>query len=395
MTRLLIIRRLLKKTLLFGAALTCFFLLFGCSGPIKYLPQDCVNRSSQTPTLQQKIAQMLIIGFRATELQGDEPIVRDICKYGIGGVILFDYDVILESYERSIVSPRQVFDLTRTLQSYSGLPLLIAIDQEGGRVSRLKERYGFPPTVSAQFLGTANDLVLTRKYAESMAETLQKSGINVNFAPVVDLNVNPDNPVIGGLERSFSADPDVVTAHAGVFVEAHKRNNIMTTLKHFPGHGSSNTDSHKGLVDVTSTWTEKELDPYRTMISRGDCKMVMTAHIFNRNIDPEYPATLSYAMITGLLRNKLGFKGVVVSDDMQMGAITQNYSFDTAVEKAILAGVDILDVANEAAYDPDAAPRTIELITSLVKKGIISEVRINESYQRIMELKRLMYEKKI
>ena len=385
----------LKKALLFGVALACFLLMPGCSAPIRYLPKECINRSDQMPALQQRIAQMLIIGFRATELQGDEPIVRDICKYGIGGVILFDYDVILESYERSIVSPRQVFDLTRTLQSYSGLPLLIAIDQEGGRVSRLKERYGFPPTVSAQFLGTANDLVLTRKYAESMAETLKKSGINVNFAPVVDLNVNPDNPVIGRLERSFSADPYVVTANAGVFVEAHKRNSIMTTLKHFPGHGSSNSDSHKGLVDVTSTWNEKELEPYITMISRGDCKMVMTAHIFNRNIDPEYPATLSYAMITGLLRNKLGFKGVVVSDDMQMGAITQNYSFDTAIEKAILAGVDILDVANEAAYDPDAAPRTIELITSLVKKGIISEVRINESYQRIMELKRLMYEKKI
>ena len=123
--------------------------------------------------------------------------------------------------------------------------------------------------------------------------------------------------------------------------------------------------------------------------------MVMTAHIFNRNLDPEYPATLSYATITGLLRNKLGFNGVVVSDDMQMGAITQNYSFDTAIEKSILAGVDILDVANEAAYDPDAAPRTIELITSLVRKGIISEERINESYQRIMKLKRLMNEKKI
>ena len=395
MSRLFIIRRLLKKTLLFGTALTCFFLLFGCSAPIRYLPQDCVNRSGQIPTLQQKIAQMLIIGFRATELKGDEPIVRDICKYGIGGVILFDYDVILESYERCIVSPQQLFELTRTLHSYSELPLLIAIDQEGGRVSRLKERYGFPSTVSAQYLGSANDLVLTRKYAESMAETLRQNGINVNFAPVVDLNVNPDNPVIGGLERSFSADPAVVAAHAGVFVEAHKRYGIMTSLKHFPGHGSSNTDSHKGLVDVTSTWNERELEPYRNLLSRGDCKMVMTAHIFNSNLDPEYPATLSYATITGLLRNKLGFKGVVVSDDMQMGAITQNYSFDTAIEKAILAGVDILDVANEAAYDPDAAQRTIELVTSLVKKGVISEKRINESFERIMELKRLMNEKKI
>ena len=388
-------RLFLKKAFVFGISLTCFFLIFGCSAPIRYLPLDCINRSGQQPTLQQKIAQMLIIGFRATELQGDEPIVRDICKYGIGGVILFDYDVILESYERSIVSPQQVFELTRTLHSYSGLPLLIAIDQEGGRVSRLKERYGFPPTVSAQYLGSANDLVLTRKYAESMAETLRGNGINVNFAPVVDLNVNPDNPLIGALERSFSADPEVVTAHAGIFVDAHKRNGIMTSLKHFPGHGSSNTDSHKGLVDVTSTWTEKELEPYRALLSRGNCKMVMTAHIFNRHLDPDYPATLSYSTITGLLRNKLGFNGVVVSDDMQMGAITQNYSFDTAIEKSILAGVDILDVANEAAYDPDAAPRTIELITSLVRKGIISEERINESYQRIMKLKRLMNEKKI
>ena len=116
--------------------------------------------------------------------------------------------------------------------------------------------------------------------------------------------------------------------------------------------------------------------------------MIMTAHIYNRTLDPDYPATLSYPIITGILRNRLGFDGVIVSDDMQMGAITQHYSFETAIEKSILAGVDVLDICNQSVYDPDVAPKTIELVMALIKKGVITEQRIDESYMRIMKLKR-------
>ncbi len=382
-------RTFLQGAVLTGTAATCPALLSGCS----------ITRSGRKPlpdvsevTLQQKIAQMLIVGFRAMELKGDEPIVRDVRDLGIGGVILFDWDDILKTYERAIASPQQVVRLTATLNSYSRLPLLISIDQEGGKVCRLKERYGFPSTVSAQALGSSSDLSRTRIFAESTASTLRLLGINLNFAPVVDLNVNPANPVIGKLERSFSADPAVVTAHAREIILAHRKHGVLTCVKHFPGHGSSTADSHKGFTDVTDSWSEQELEPYRTLISEGNCPMVMTAHIYNRKLDPDYPATLSYPTITGLLRNKLGYDGVVVSDDMQMGAIAQHYSFDTAIEKAILAGVDILDICNEAFYDPDTAPKTIELVTSLVRKGVIPEGRIDESYRRITRLKRQMQE---
>ena len=375
-------RAFLRITALASIGAACPALFGGCATVRHRLP-DAAELS-----LQKKIAQMLMIGFRGITLSGSEPIVRDIRELGIGAVVLFDYDDELKSYERDIASPQQLAELTTTLGNYAELPLLIAIDQEGGRVARLKLRHGFPPTVSARYLGKVNDPSQTAWFSSRMAETLHAAGINLNFAPVVDLDLNPDNPIIGRYERSFSADPAAVVSHARAFIKAHDVNNVLTCLKHFPGHGSSTADSHKGFVDVTDSWTEKELEPYRVLLGEGNCRVVMTAHIFNRRLDPDYPATLSKATITGLLRQKLGFNGVVVSDDLQMGAIRLHYSFETAVEKAILAGVDVLDICNEAVYDPDAAPRTIELVTRLVQQGVISEERINSSYYRIMALKR-------
>jgi len=380
-------RTFLKQAICTAGIAVCPGVLSGCATAGL---QSALFRDATEITLEQKIAQMLIIGFRAMELKGDEPIVRDVRDLGIGGVILFDWDDNLKCYDRDIASPQQVAQLTATLRSYAKLPLLISIDQEGGKVCRLKERYGFPSTVSAQALGSSMDLSRTRIFAESTAVTLRLEGINLNFAPVVDLNVNPANPVIGKLERSFSADPEVVTAHVREVVLAHRKNGVLACLKHFPGHGSSTTDSHQGFTDVSDSWSERELEPYIRLINEGNCPMIMTAHIFNRHLDPQYPATLSHATITGLLRNRLGYGGVVVSDDMQMGAIRQQYSFETAVEKSILAGVDILDICNEAAYDPDTAPKTIELVTSLVRNGVIPEKRIDQSYRRIMALKRLL-----
>ncbi len=377
----------LRGALLTGAAAACPGLLSGCAtaDPDRRRFPD----ASELP-LERRIAQMLLIGFRAMDLTDDDPVARDLRQYGIGGVILFDYDAVLKCYQRDIASPEQLSALTASLRDDSSLPLFVAIDQEGGRVSRLKESYGFPPTVSARSLGRGNDLAATRRHAGETAATLRAAGINVNFAPVVDLDVNPDNPVIGRFERSFSADPAVVVAHAREVVLAHDRRGVATCLKHFPGHGSSSADSHFGLVDVSDTWSETELEPYRVLIDEGNCRMVMTAHIYNRRLDPVYPATLSQATVTGLLRERLGFDGVVVSDDLQMGAIRQNYPFETAIEKAILAGVDVLDICNESVYEPDVAPRTIELVARLTRQGVISEARIDRSYRRIMKLKRAL-----
>jgi beta-N-acetylhexosaminidase len=338
------------------------------------------------PTLRQKIARMLMVGFRGQELKPIDAIVRDIADYGVGGTILFNRDVMLNQDGRNIVSPEQLKSLTAQLRSYATGPLFTAVDQEGGKVARLKEGHGFPPTVSAQHLGAVNDLALTRKHADSIATTLAEHGLNMNLAPVVDLNLNPDCPVIGRHERSYSADPEIVTAHAREFIRAHDRSRVLTCLKHFPGHGSATGDSHAGFVDVSDTWKDIELEPYRQLIAEGNCRMVMTAHIFNRTIDPVYPATLSRATLTGILRERIGYDGVIVSDDMQMGAIIDNFSFATAVEKAILAGVDIILIGNNLAYDPDIVPKTIDLLTRLVEHGTIPAERIDESYSRIMAM---------
>ncbi|MBN1141768.1 MAG: glycoside hydrolase family 3 protein [Deltaproteobacteria bacterium] len=372
-------RRFLKGLAAAAACAAVPWPLLGCSA----------RRVSAGVPLTRKIGQMLLVGFRGAELRGDEAVVRDLDRFGLGGVVLFDYDVMLGSYGRNIVSPEQLRALTARLQTLSRLPLFIAVDQEGGRVARLKEGRGFPATVSARSLGEAGDLALTRRRAEQIATTLRENGINLNFAPVVDLDVNPENPVIGGLERSFSADPAVVAAHARELLLAHDRHGVLGCLKHFPGHGSSSTDSHQGFVDVTASWSESELEPYRVLIAQGLAKMVMTAHIFNRRLDPRYPATLSRATVTGLLRAGLGFDGVVVSDDLQMGAIAKNFSYEAAVEKAIQAGVDILLVANNLEYDPDVVAKTVALIADRVRSGAIAEERIDASYCRIMRLKGL------
>jgi beta-N-acetylhexosaminidase len=158
-------------------------------------------------------------------------------------------------------------------------------------------------------------------------------------------------------------------------------------LKHFPGHGSAAHDSHLGFVDVTATWSARELEPYRRLISAGRCRMIMTAHVFNRTIDPDLPATLSFSCITGILRQRLAFGGVVVSDDLQMQGLAQLFDYRTIVEKSILAGVDILLVGNNLSYDPEVVPRTISLVADLVRAGRLSAERIDESYRRIMALK--------
>ena len=221
-----------------------------------------------------------------------------------------------------------------------------------------------------------------------IAQTLSDLGINLNLAPVVDVNLNPENPVIGGIERSFSGDPEVVTRQAKQFIESHHQHGVFTTLKHFPGHGSSEHDSHLGIVDVTGMWSEDELIPYQNLIDDGMADIIMTAHIFNENWDPEFPATLSEKVITGMLRNELGFEGLVMSDDMQMEAIRSHYGLEIAIKQAILAGVDILSFANNSIYDPEIVPKAHGIIKSLIENGQISEQRIDDSYHRIVDFKK-------
>ncbi|MAT38466.1 MAG: glycoside hydrolase family 3, partial [Ectothiorhodospiraceae bacterium] len=290
--------------------------------------------------------------------------------------------------ERNIESPEQVRNLTTQLQEHAEIPLFIGIDQEGGWVNRLKERRGFIPTMSQQKLGAKNDTAFTYRYAQKTAQQLRSIGINLNFAPVVDVNSNPENPVIGKLERSFSANPYSVTKHALATIKAHRSKGVLCAIKHFPGHGSAWHDSHEGLANVSTTWSMTELIPFRQIIRADECDIVMTAHIFNGKLDGEYPATLSEKIIGGILRDSLGYDGVVISDDLQMRAITNFYGLEQAILKAVQAGVDILLFSNNSIYDDEISEKAIRILRHYVRTGKISEDRIDASFRRIMTLKR-------
>ena len=349
----------------------------------------CGGATPDDAALKDKIAQMLLVGFRGTELTDDNPICHAIQTLHIGGVILFDYDVPSRSRPRNIRSPEQLARLVADLQQRSPERLWVAIDEEGGRVSRLKAACGFPRTVTARFLGRLDDTATTAFYAAQTAATLAALGVNLNFAPCVDLDLNPDSPVIGKLERSFSSDPETVVKHAGIWMAEHAKRGVLTCPKHFPGHGSATRDTHAGSADVTDVWQEAELLPYRRLIADHDVRLVMTSHVVHADFDAAYPATLSKAILTGLLREQLGFAGVIVSDDLAMGALALHYPLDEALEKAINAGVDLLCLSNNgAAFDPHIADKAVAMIYRAVKAGKIAPQRIDQSYRRIMKLKR-------
>lgn len=349
---------------------------------------ESTRSSEERAALERKIGQMVLVGFRGMSVDDAGPVVEQIRAGQVGGVVLFDFDALSGEPVRNIRSPEQVRALVDGLQQAADEVLFVAVDEEGGRVARLKERYGFPPTVSQRELAQRG-LASTREQSRQTAVTLRQVGVNVNLAPVVDLDVDPEGPAIGALGRSFSADPGVVTEHARAVVQSHREQGVRTAVKHFPGHGSANADSHRGFVDVSDTWSTAELSPYRTLISDRAVDMVMTAHVLNRNVDPEWPATLSPPTITGLLRERLGYDGVVVADDMQMGAIAEHYGLETALRQAIVSGVDVVTFANNnrRVYEPDIAPKVIGTIARLVEDGTISEARIDESLERIRILK--------
>ncbi|MDD5569160.1 MAG: beta-N-acetylhexosaminidase [Candidatus Pacebacteria bacterium] len=338
--------------------------------------------------LKQKIGQMLIIGFRGTEIGPNSYISKTMQKLNIGGVILFDKDSPSNgTIQRNIVNYSQVKNLVADIKKYSPSPLFVAIDAEGGYVNRLKEKYGFVNIPSAKQMGKAST-AQTKKQAQILGKELAELGFNLDFAPVVDVDVNPANPVIGYLERSFSTDPEKVAANASAFIDGLHENNIITAIKHFPGHGSSTADSHLGMVDVTQTYKPEELIPYERLISLGYSDIVMTAHIMNTNIDPDYPATLSPLFINNILREELGFQGVVISDDIQMGAIMDNYGFADAIVKAINAGCDMIGISNNIKEYDERAPYTaVDAIFNAVKNGQISQNRVNQSFERIEALK--------
>ena len=325
---------------------------------------------------------MLLIGYPGPEI--DSVLLNEIRDGKVGSIILFEKNVPK--------TPTAFYTLKKVLWTYqkaAPIPLLITIDQEGGRVNRLKDKYGFPKSITASASGKAKNLDSVKFNAESIASNLAGLGFNVNFAPDVDVAVNPNNPVIVKNGRSFSANADSVTLLAKEYIIPHRRFGVITVLKHFPGHGSSMDDTHLGVADVTKTWNEVELKPYRDLLAAGYVDAIMSAHIVNKNLDPKgYPGTLSDRILDSLLRKNMGYDGVVFSDDMQMHAISKNYGLEESIRLAINAGIDIMCFSNNIQNTDQRNVDIIhDVIRKLVEKGDISKERIDQSYHRVMKLK--------
>ena len=332
-------------------------------------------------SLDLKIGQMLLIGFPSTQV--DTKVLEEVRRGKVGSLIIFEKNI---PPKNSFVALKKI---TWTYQQAAPIPLFICIDQEGGRVNRLKDKYGFPRSITAEAMAKAHSLDSVRFYSEATAATLAGLGINVNFAPVVDLASNPANPIIAKYGRAFSADEDSVTLLAKEFIKGHRKFNVLTSPKHFPGHGSSRDDTHLGIADVTNTWETRELEPYQGLIDSGFVDAIMTSHIVNRKLDPAgNPGTLSRDMLTGILRGQLHFNGVVFTDDMQMHAIAKHYGLEEAIRLAIMAGVDIMTFSNNiSGSDERTVDKVHSIIRNMVKSGVVTEARIDESFDRIMKLK--------
>jgi beta-N-acetylhexosaminidase len=356
-------------------------------------------------SMRKMIGQMIMVGFKEAELTEDSPIVRAIKEFSLGSVILYNLDLMcfLEEQKkrpdmtrheaagicpRNIISPDQLKVLTSHLQGYSKSPLLIAVDQEGGLVSRLDSAAGFTEAPSPKTLGEQDDLTATTRAASAMAADLSRNGINLNLAPVVDLNLNPQG-LMARNGRSFGSDPKLVYRHAQAFILAHREQGILTCLKHFPGKGSAGKDMHFEVADVTTSYQPQEIHPFFWLIEEGLGDTVMTSHIHHLGWDKKYPITLSPRVLRGLLREELRYQGVIISDDLLMGAIVNRFGLEESCLLAVEAGVDILLASNNSpeGYDPNLFMRIFEALIKAVESGRISKARIETSHARIMALK--------
>jgi beta-N-acetylhexosaminidase len=337
---------------------------------------------------------MLIMGFNGCSIDDNSPIAQWLSTDGLGGVLVFDKDVSTGLYGKNLKTQTQIKTLINQLNHYASntysngqnLPLLTAIDYEGGAVDRLSKIEGCSRTLNAVELAHLSDLELVEAL-NHMASTLKYLGFNLNFAPVVDLNLKEQQGIIGKLKRSFSDNPEVVLRVAQQFVSVFNSYGIACAYKHFPGHGSASGDTHEGFVDVTNTFHQTELTPYRTLLhEENKSVMVMTAHVINRHLDNQgLPATLSHEILTKLLRETMGFDGIIISDDLQMHAISHHYSLEEALRLTINAGADMLIFGNQ--YGNHSAFEIIDAIEQLVLEQRIDQRRIDDAFKRIVRLK--------
>lgn len=330
-------------------------------------------QSEQKPIFtDQELGQLIVVGFRGTEVHKDHQVIKDLRDLHIGGVILFDYDHQLNQSGRNITSPDQMLMLASNLITNSPIPPIIAVSQDGGLQSPLKKRYGFPAYPPPAYLSQVDQEDTTRYYARHMAQEFMVVGVNTNFAPI--MNPEPWGDIPKAIE------------HTNFILKEFDTEGIFSVPKYFPGYGTSGSPDDT-LIDITDTWTKEHLSLFEHLLENRTTMGLMTSHSFNTRLDSLWPATLSPATINGLLRDSLGYNGVVFSDDLQKPAITAHYDMETAVAQALNAGVDILVFGNNYEYDEQLGQKVIDTIQKVIASGKVSPATVQQALDRVSKLK--------
>ncbi|WEK05509.1 MAG: glycoside hydrolase family 3 N-terminal domain-containing protein [Candidatus Devosia phytovorans] len=348
------------------------------------LPLLLMTGSAHAQSLEQMAGQMIVVGFQGDDAEDASVVAlrEELAAGKIGGVMYLKTNV------KSLDAVREMNAAFRSA-SPELLPF-ITLDQEGGSVERLTADVGFAEIPSAASIASANTPEQAETIYGSMAKLIAELGFSVNFGPVADVNLNPNNQVIAKFGRAYSADPATVAAYDEAFVRAHHAAGLLTAPKHFPGHGSSTADSHEGFVDITQSWKPEELVPYKTLMADGLVDMIMVGHLYHAahsESDAQNPASLSKRWISGILRGDMKYNGVVISDDLEMGAIRDHFTLEETVTKAVRAGMDILLFSNTAQYRAGLGQEILDILLAEAQADPEFKALIETSYQRIVALK--------
>ncbi len=367
-----------------------------------------MSSNLETIDLESKIGQLLMVGFTGTSF--DDPNVIEVANQirtgRVGGIVLF---------RRNIESPVQLKKLLTNFKEIpTKYPLLIALDQEGGKVQRVSSQNGFKDFLSAKEVAETLSLTEAYSYYQEMASYLKSFGFNFNLAPCVDLDCDPPCSAIGKFNRSFSKECSIVCLYAEQMVKAFSSQSVLCCLKHYPGHGRAQGDTHEGLVDITKTWTEEELQPFIDLCNKKVSKAVMTAHLMHNEIDSVWPTTLSKIWLDKI-RNAVNDEIVFLSDDLHMGAIINTYGLKAIVKQVVTAGCDLMLFSNNPLASKSAgirhdlkadaiqsdnteilvpdinlAYKIFDIVSNLIKQNELSAESIDLSYKRILSLKELV-----
>jgi beta-N-acetylhexosaminidase len=336
-------------------------------------------------TLEDMAGQMIVVGFegKSADSASVKAIAEELAAGRLGGVMYL---------KKNVASLAGVEAMNAAFRAAAtDLPPFITLDQEGGAVERLTQDVGFAEIPNAATIAARNGPEQAEAIYAKMAKGVADLGFTVNFGPVADLNTNPNNQVIAKFGRAYGSDVRTVVNYDRAFILAHRAVGIATSLKHFPGHGSSTADSHEGFVDITGTWSPDELEPYRILIAEDLADMVMVGHLYHADYadsDGETPSSLSARWIDGVLRTDLGFDGVVISDDLEMGAIREHFTLEETVLGAVRAGMDVLLFSNTGYQRPGLSREVLDILVGAAEADPAFAERIEQSYHRIVALKK-------